>query len=243
MSETNVRTAHGDLAPAARSRVRGLAWVVIVAHVVFVAAWLVAAAWQVPAYSAAAHSISDMYAYGAPHAAFLIVVTTACGVAGLLFVTLSLWPSLRAAGVSARVGCALLALSVLGVGDLLTPLERVACQRADPECSATDQLANLGGTLDNAITSVGVVALVASAFVIAAAMKRLPLWAAWARPTRWYGLVLFLLFVATPLSDSSGLSGLFERFVAAFAAAGVVALGVGVLRTTPRPTARLSAAG
>ncbi|WP_329369592.1 hypothetical protein OG896_27495 [Streptomyces sp. NBC_00669] len=52
-------------------------------HVVFVAAFLLAASWQGPRYSVSAHSISDMYAEGAPHAAFLMVVNTWCGAAGL----------------------------------------------------------------------------------------------------------------------------------------------------------------
>jgi hypothetical protein len=230
-----------ELRPAARSRARFWSWAVIATHVAFVAAFLIARAWQVPGYSAVDHSVSDMYAVTAPHAWFLLVVITAAGVAALGFVGFSLWPALRAAGVPARIGCALLALSVFGLGDLLTPFERLACQRADPACSASDQVANFGGTLDSTLTTVGLVVMVASAFVLASAMRRLPRWASWAKPARWFGVVLFVLLAVTGIFSSDGPGGLFERLTAAFGAAGIVALGVGVLRAT-RPTTRLTAA-
>jgi hypothetical protein len=53
----------------------------VTANIVFVAAWLLAAAWQGPNYSVAAHTISDMYADGAPGAWFLILIFTLCGAA------------------------------------------------------------------------------------------------------------------------------------------------------------------
>ena len=240
---TSSTTLAREHRPAVRSRAHFWSWAVIVTHVAFVAAWLIARTWQVPGYSAVEHSVSDLYAETAPHAWFLLVVITAAGAAALGFVALSLWPALRAAGVPARVGCVLLALSVFGLGDLLTPFERLACQRADPTCSASDQIANLGGTLDNILTTVGLVVMVTSAFVLASAMRRLPQWEAWARPARWFGVVLFLLLVVTGAFSSAGPGGLFERLTAAFGAAGIVALGVGVLRTTARPAVRLTAAG
>ncbi|WP_328463888.1 DUF998 domain-containing protein [Streptomyces sp. NBC_00448] len=229
MFQTGIAVA-ADHAPAVRSRIRRWARVSMAAHVVFVAAFLIAASWQGPRYSVTAHSISDMYAQGAPHAAFLIVVNTCCGAAGLLFVSRSLWPVLRPAGGLARLGCVLFSLAPFGVGDLLTPFERLACRQADPECSASDQLANSGGTMDNLLTSVGMVAMVAGAFVLASAMKRLPRWAAWVRPVRLSAAVLLLLLVATVLSGPAGLDGLFERLVAGFGAACVIALGAAVLR-------------
>ncbi|MGC5168410.1 DUF998 domain-containing protein [Luteimicrobium sp. DT211] len=231
-----------ELRPAARSRARFWSWAVIATHVAFVAAWLIARTWQLPGYSAVDHSVSDMYAVTAPHAWFLLTVITAAGVAALGFVGFGLWPALRAAGLPARIGSVLLALSVFGLGDLLTPFERLACQRADPTCSSSDQVANFGGTLDSTLTTLGLVVMVASTFVLAAAMRRLPRWASWARPTRWFGVVLFLLLAATGVFSSDGPGGLFERLTAAFGAAGIVALGVGVLRAT-RPTTRLTAAG
>ena len=51
----------------------------LVAQIAFVASWLIAASWQGPHYSSLEHSISDMYAVGAPYGAFLVVVFTLCG--------------------------------------------------------------------------------------------------------------------------------------------------------------------
>jgi hypothetical protein len=51
------------------------------------------------------------------------------------------------------VDAVLLALSVYGVGDLLSPFEREACRLADPGCTASDQAANAGGILDSLITT------------------------------------------------------------------------------------------
>ena len=62
----------------------------MVAQVAFVGSWLIAASWQGPRYSVLAHSITDMYAVGAPNGAFLVVVFTLCGGATILFAWLSL---------------------------------------------------------------------------------------------------------------------------------------------------------
>jgi hypothetical protein len=102
--------------------VRRWARVGLVAQVAFVASWLIAAFWQGPHYSSQEHSISDMYAVGAPYGAFLVVVFTLCGAATILFAWLSIRPTLRPAGWTATVGSALLALSIYGLGDLLNPL-------------------------------------------------------------------------------------------------------------------------
>lgn len=59
--------------------------VAIVANVLFMFSWVVAATWQGPHYSVMAHTISDMYADGAPGALFLIVSFTLSGAAVLLF--------------------------------------------------------------------------------------------------------------------------------------------------------------
>jgi hypothetical membrane protein len=106
--------------------------VAIAAQVLFVASWLAAASWQGPRYNVPAHSISDMYAVTAPHGSFLVVVFTDCGAATILFALFSVWPSLRPGGRAATVGSVLLALSVAGLGDLLSPAERLACRMANP---------------------------------------------------------------------------------------------------------------
>jgi hypothetical protein len=199
-----------------------------VAQLLFVASWLVAASWQGPRYSVLKHSISEMYAVTAPHAMFLVIVITLCGAATMWFTLRSVLPVLRPGGRAATVGSALLALSVAGLGDLLTPFERVACRMADPGCTTARMVSNTGGKLDGNITTVGVLLFVLAGFFLAAAMRRIPGWQAWARPTRWTAVLILALTIAD-IADS-GLGGLFERLVAATAAAALAALAVGILR-------------
>jgi uncharacterized protein DUF998 len=208
--------------------------VVVAASIVFVAAWLLAASWQGPRYSVTAQSISDMYANGAPGAAFLIVVITLCGAAVLLFARRALWPSLRRAGRPAAIGVTLLGASIFGVGDLLTPFEREGCRLADPGCTSSAQLANAGGMLDAVLSTAGVVALIGAGFFLAAAMARLPEWRGWARPVRWVTAAVIVLFAADGLAGPAGLSGLFERLLAAAGAAAIAVLGIGVRRMAGR---------
>jgi hypothetical protein len=200
----------------------------IAAQVAFVASWLVAASWQGPHYSIVKHSISEMYAVTAPHAMFLVIVLTICGAATMWFTVRSVWPALRAGGWAATVGSALLALSTVGLGDLLTPFERVACRMADPGCTTAKMVSNSGGKLDGNLTTIGVVLFILAGFFLAAAMRRMPAWQAWARPTRWFAVLIAILLVAD-VADS-GLSGLIERLVSAIGAAALVALAVRIMR-------------
>jgi len=229
---SNVLSPAGGAEPAGPPRrpkgIRLWAWVAIAAQVVFVASWLAAASWQGPRYSVLAHSISDMYAITAPHGSFLVVVFTDCGAATILFALFSVWPMLRPGGRAATVGSVLLALSAGGLGDLLSPAERLACRMADPGCTAARALSNAGGKLDDILTTGGLLLLVAAGFFLAHAMARIPGWQAWARPARWTA-VLILALLAADVADS-GLNGLFERLVAATGAAAIAALAVGVLR-------------
>jgi hypothetical membrane protein len=213
----------------------------VVGNIVFVFAWLLAAAWQGPHYSVSAHTISDMYADGAPGAAFLIVLFTLSGAAVMLFAFRSLWPALRAAGRPARVGVILLALSIFGLGDLLTLFEREGCRLADAGCTAAGQTATAGGWLDAVLSTLGVAAMVVGGFFLAAAMKRLPAWQSLARPTRAATIVFLALFVLDGILGGAGLSGLCERLIALTGAAGITVLAVGVMRRTkPRVTTEVT---
>jgi hypothetical protein len=205
----------------------------VAADILFTFAWLLAASWQGPHYSVTKHSISDMYANGAPGAWFLLLVITLCGAAVVLFAWRSLWPSLRDAGRPAAIGAALLGLSIFGLGDLLTPFEREGCRMADAGCTSSAQTANLGGTLDATLSTIGVAALVAAGFFLATAMRRLPRWRGWARTTRWGTAGILVLCAADGLSQSSNLSGLFERLLALGGAVALTVLAVGVRRHTP----------
>lgn len=210
-------------------RVRRWAWVGLAAQVLFVASWLIAATWQGSRYRSLEHTISDMLSIGAPGAMVLIVVFTLCGLGTILFALLAVRPALRPGGRTATAGAVLLALSIFGVGDLLAAAERQACRLADPGCSGADQRANLGGKIDTMITPTGIVLFVVAALVLAAAMKRAPGWQGWAWPFRAVGAgfaVLLVAFVNAP----AGLTGLFERLLAAFGAAAIGTLALGIAR-------------
>jgi hypothetical membrane protein len=211
-------------------RVRVWAWAGFAAQVVFVVAWLVAAAWQGGRYSVREHTISDMYAVGAPGGLFLVIVLTLCGLATILFALLAVRPVLRPGGRAATVGAVLLALSIFGVGDLLSPFEREGCRLADPGCTGPGQLANAGGKLDSAISTIGIFLFLAAVFVLAAAMRRADGWRTWVWPARWTGIVFAVLLVALVVAQVTGLGGLFERFLAAFGAAAIAALALRVAR-------------
>lgn len=211
--------------------VRRWAWAGLLAQVAFVLGWLLAAAWQPPGYSVLRHTISDLYAVTAPHAWFLVVLLTLCGAATIGFAWLAVRPALAAAGRRASVGALLLAVSILGLGDLLSPFEQEACQQADPTCSPADQVATLGGRLDGILSTVGLVALVAAGFVLASAMARTPGWQRTVRPTRVVTGVLVVLLLATGFLGVLGVGGLLERLLALVAALGVALLARAVLRT------------
>jgi hypothetical protein len=210
-------------------RARLWAWAGFAAQVLFVASWLIAAAWQGDRYHTLEHTISDMLAVDAPAAAVLIAVFTLCGLATILFAWLAVRPALRPGGRAATVGAVLLALSIFGLGDLLAAAERQGCRLADPGCTGPDQRDNLGGKIDTMITPTGILLFVAAALVLAAAMKRAPGWQRWAWPFRGVGIgfaVLLFAFVSAP----AGLTGLFERLLAAFGAAAIAALALGIAR-------------
>lgn len=223
-------TVTGTEQNGSRRVLRGWAWAALVAQVAFVVGWLVAAVWQPPGYSVLRHSISDLYAVTAPHAWFLVVLLTLCGAATGGFAWLALRPALRAGGRRAGVGALLLGVSILGLGDLLSPFEQEACQQADPGCSAADQVANAGGTLDGILSTVGLLALAAAGFVLASAMRRAPGWSAAAGPTRVVAVVLVVLLLATGFLGFLGVGGLLERLLALVAALGVALLAREVLR-------------
>ena len=233
--------AHGDghLPPGGqvtrgRRSLRRWAWAGLAAQATFVASWGLASNWQGPRYSTTAHSISDMYAETAPHAAFLIIVFTLCGAATIMFAARSVWRALRPGGWTATVGSALLALSIVGLGDLLTPAERLACRLADPGCTTAKQIANTGGMLDNTLSTYGVVALVAAGIFLSFAMRRLTTWRGWAWPTRWTMVLLFLAAFADAIGQHYGLGGLFERLIALVGAIWIGSLAVAILRRNRR---------
>jgi len=219
------------------SQIKGWAKLAVVDNIVFLLAWVIAATWQGSNYSTVAHTISDMYADGAPGAWVLIVIFTLCGAGVILFAFRSLRPALRDAGRPATIGAILLALSICGLGDLLSIIEREGCRLADAGCTAKAQLSTFGGTMDATLSNIGVVLMIASGYFLAVAMKRLPAWRSWFRPAIYWTSFLLLLCLLDAILGSHGLSGFFERLIAITGAAGIIALAVGTLRRADRSAA------
>ena len=204
--------------------IRRTAQLALVAQVIFVGSFLIAATWQGPGYDAMTQSMSDMYAVTAPNALFLVVAFTFCGLATVLFAGLSVWPTLRRAGWPAIAGAALLALSIAGLGNLLSPFEQLACRIADPGCTYASQASNSGGALDNNLSFLGIVLFAIAPFVVGEAFRRLPEWKAWAWPARFAGFIFIALFVIdTVVYAMNGPQGLFERLLASW-----IAITIGV---------------
>lgn len=212
--------------------VRWSAWAGLLAQPVFVASWLLAALWQGPRYDALAHTISDMYAVGAPHGVLLVIVLTACGLATVLFGLLALRPALAAAGSWGTVASILVTLSIYGLGDLLSPFEREACRLADPGCTGADQVANLGGALDSILSSAGIFIFVAALFVTASAMRRTPGWERLVRPTWLTGVGFIVLLLGLVVASETAIGGLLERLLAATGAAWLAVVAWHVVRGT-----------
>lgn len=213
--------------------IKGTAWLAVVAQVIFVGSFLIAATWQGPRYDAMTQSMSDMYAVTAPNALFLVVAFTFCGFATVLFAGLSVWPTLRRAGWPAVVGATLLALSIAGLGNLLSPFEQLACRMADPGCTYASQASNSGGALDNNLSFPGIILFAIAPFFMAEAFRRLPEWKAWAWPARFAGFIFIaLLVIDTVVYALNGPQGLFERLLATWAAVtiGVFAWRIATMR-------------
>jgi hypothetical protein len=211
--------------------VRLVAQLTVVAQIAFVLSWLVAGFWQGPRYSAVSHSISDMYAVTAPGGSFLVVVFTLCGLVTICFAALSVWPTLRPGGWRAGVGAALLGLSIFGIGDLLSPFERLGCRIADSGCTPSAQLANSGGMLDAALSTAGILVSIAAAFFLASAMRRASGWSEWAWPARFVGMAFVVILAADVALAPLGFGGLLERLLAALGAA---AIGIFAWRISAR---------
>jgi hypothetical protein len=221
-------------------RERRLARAAAAAQVLFVASMLLAASWQGPRYSLLADSVSDMYALNAPAAAFLIIMLTIAGAVTMWFAFRSLRPALRSAllpqASSARrlatIGCWLLAFSIFGIGNLLTIFMRLDCRLVDAGCTPAKQVSNFGGTLDNTISSVGVLVFIAAGFLLAVAMNRTASWSSLARPTRRFMVVMIVWVIGDAVSGYGGdhPGGLFERLIAFTGAAWIAYIAVAVSR-------------
>ena len=210
--------------------IRPLSIAAFVAQVLFLLTWLLGPLWQGPHYSVLAHSISDMYAVTAPGALVFVVVFTVTGAITILFALITVWQTFRSGGWTALVGSILLALSIFGLGDLLTAFERLACRLADAGCTASSQLANTGGMLDAILSTIGILLFIAAAVFLSVAMTNTSGWRSWVWPTRAVAAAVLAVFLADGALSGSGLTGLLERILAALGALAIALLALEIAR-------------
>ena len=210
--------------------IRLLSIAAFAAQVLFLVTWLLGPLWQGPHYSMLAHSISDMYAVTAPGALVFVIVFTITGAITILFAVITVWRTFRSAGWTALVGSILLALSIFGLGDLLTPFERLACRLADAGCTAPAEVANAGGALDVILSTIGVVLFIAAAVFLSVAMTSTSGWRSWVWPTRAVAAAVLAVFLADGALSGSGLTGLLERILAALGALAIAVLALELAR-------------
>lgn len=217
-----------------------MALVALIAQFEFVLSFLVAAVWQGPRYSVLAHSMSDMYAVTAPNGMFLVVAFTIYGLLMLLFAAFAVWPTLRPGRWWAAAGTVVFVLSIYGLGNVLSPWERLACRMADPGCTATAQAANAGGNLDNQLSFPGILLFAVAVFLIASAMKRTPGWRSWTWPARWAGIAFVIVLVAdiAAYALNLGLDGLMERLLATTGAVALAAFAWRIYAGAPDAPSR-----
>ena len=210
--------------------IRPLSIAAFAAQVLFLLTWLLGPLWQGPRYSVLAHSISDMYAVTAPGALVFVVVFTITGAITILFALITVWRTFRPGGWTALVGSILLALSIFGLGDLLTAFERLACRLADAGCTASSQLSNVGGTLDAILSTIGIAFFIAAAVFLSVAMTNTSGWRSWVWPTRAVAAAVLAVFLADGALSGSGLTGLLERILAALGALAIALLALEIAR-------------
>ena len=210
--------------------IRPLSIAAFVAQVLFLLTWLLGPLWQGPHYSVLAYSISDMYAVTAPGALVFVVVFTVTGAITILFALITVWQTFRSGGWTALVGSILLALSIFGLGDLLTAFERLACRLADAGCTASSQLANTGGMLDAILSTIGILLFIAAAVFLSVAMTNTSGWRSWVWPTRAVAAAVLAVFLADGALSGSGLTGLLERILAALGALAIALLALEIAR-------------
>lgn len=97
-----------------------------------------------------------------------------------------------------------------------------------------DNMTTTTGVGETTKSMLGVFALMASGFFLAAAMNRLPRWKSWARPAVYVTIAFIVIFLLDGVLGGTGLGGLLERSIALAGAAGISALAIGVLHRTEK---------
>jgi hypothetical protein len=154
---------------------------------------VVATVWQDDKYDAARHDMSDMAAIGVPHAWFVQLYQGVAGITMIAFVWLALRPAL--AGVRGRTLTAILLTLTWGLGMLSDVFFRIDCRAADG-CTPEQQIRSWHATV-HASTTLLLLVLAVTPYVVARCLRRSPGWARLARPSVWFGIAIDLVMVVT----------------------------------------------
>lgn len=189
----------------------------LLAQVILIVSFILFGLVQGPSYSWSAHSISDMYADRAPHGSLLVVILTLCGAMTLFFLAFSLWPSVKKAGVSAKLATILLGLSIFGIGDLLSPFERLGCRLADTGCTDSLQVATTAGRNDMILSSIGIFLFMIGVITLGYSVNKLKEFKQVSNSLIYGGYFLIVVAIVMGIAPASAY-GAMERLVAYFGA-------------------------
>ncbi|MFD4908888.1 DUF998 domain-containing protein [Kitasatospora purpeofusca] len=205
-----------------------------VGPVVFTLGWGIGQAVQDGRYDPGRDDISDLGALTARHP-WVVLTGQALGGAAIVVFALVALRFLVRDSRAGRVGAWLLALSGLGLGNLLDTLFRLDCRAADG-CDHAHRAASWHGTIHE-IGGVTILLLAMAPLVLTMAFRHLPGWAGFALASQAVGSVQLLLLMAYLALGGHDGSGYVQRAIGLLAAAWIVTLAVRVLR---RPRSMLS---
>jgi hypothetical protein len=212
---------------------RLLAVAAIAGQVLVTAAWLVGGMLQTGGYSVARDDISDLGALTADRPWVLLIGQGVSGTLTMVFALFVLRRALAAAGHRGPVSAWLVALSAAGLDDLSDAFFRLDCRAADLGCTEVVATSSWPGAIHGIVGSITFAILVIAPFALARRMRLVPAWRSLAWPALWYGVLLaaaVAIFVALSITANGGYA---QRAVALLGSAGVIALALRVLMTTP----------
>ncbi len=209
-------------------RLRRLAALLGVAGpVVFTLGWGIGQTVQDGHYDPGRDDISDLGALTAQHPWIVLTGQALCGVATAVFALVALRFLVRDSRAG-RAGAWLLALSGLGLGNLLDTLFRLDCRAADG-CDTARRTASWHGTIHE-IGGVTILVLAMAPLVLTMAFRQLPGWTGFAQASQAVGSVQLLLVMASLALRGHDGSGYAQRAVGLLASAWMITLAVRILR-------------
>jgi uncharacterized protein DUF998 len=219
----------------ARLQITLLAWGAIAGQLVFVGGWLVLDRIERHGFSPAHDDISDLGALTATHPTAARITLLVSGLLTVAFALLALRPSLRSADLGEPAGPWLIALSLVCLDNVSDFFFRLDCRAADTGCSMSQATSSWHGKIHVAAFAIAFIPTLIAPFVLSRRMRVVDGWRDLARPTRWFGFAFVAAAIITGAAQGSAVQGTTQRFMAAMASAGIVALAWRVQSLANRP--------